>query len=262
GGGRDAGIVEYKELKLAPSDDKSQRTEVHKAFRVHFEGFLDTKTQDDSVVVMVVGRADRRGARPAGTGGRSDAANQRKRQWPTCWGDYLQFVLYKENKDTTAAVGLLAKFTNARASRFSYAGTKDKRGVTTQHMTIYHMRAEQLRGLNAKLYGMRVGNFSYVSQQLRLGDLFGNRFSVVLREVSASEEEINHSLTELKRTGFVNYYGLQRFGTGSVATHRVGIALLQGQWKEAADLILQPRTGEEQECESARKYWAETGDIN
>jgi hypothetical protein len=38
------------------------------------------------------------------------------RQWPTCWGDYLQFVLYKENKDTTAAVGLLAKFTKYDAT--------------------------------------------------------------------------------------------------------------------------------------------------
>lgn len=255
--------MEYKELKLASSDDKVHRTEVHKAFRTHFEGFLDTKTEEDRVVVMVVGRADRRG-RPAGgtrSGGRSDAGNQRQRQWPACWGDYLRFVLYKENKDTTAAVSLLAKFTNTRPNRFTYAGTKDKRGVTTQHMTIYRMRAEQLRGLNAKLYGMRAGNFSYVPQPLRLGDLFGNRFSIILREVSASEEVINEALTELKRTGFINYYGLQRFGTSSVATHRVGVALLQGRWQEATSLILQPRQGEEKDCDSARRYYLETGDI-
>ncbi len=43
-----------------------------------------------------------------------------RQSWPTCWGDYLQFVLYKENKDTTAAVGLLAKFTKYDATFLSF----------------------------------------------------------------------------------------------------------------------------------------------
>lgn len=37
---------------------------------------------------------------------------------------------------------------------------------------------------------------------------------------------------------------LQRFGSGSVATHTVGAALLRGEWKAAANLILQPRDGD------------------
>lgn len=33
----------------------------------------------------------------------------------------------------------------------------------------------------------------------------------------------------------------QRFGSGSVPTHHVGAALLKGEWKEAVDMILDPR---------------------
>jgi len=32
-----------------------------------------------------------------------------RRSWPRGRGDYCKFVLYKENKDTMEAVGLLAK---------------------------------------------------------------------------------------------------------------------------------------------------------
>lgn len=36
----------------------------------------------------------------------------------------------------------------------------------------------------------------------------------------------------------------QRFGSGSVPTHLVGAALLRGEWKGAAALILDPREGD------------------
>jgi tRNA pseudouridine13 synthase len=45
----------------------------------------------------------------------------------------------------------------------------------------------------------------------------------------------------LKANGFINYYGMQRFGTGSISTHTVGQHVLKGDWKEAINLILKPR---------------------
>eukprot|EP00434_Breviolum_minutum_P045073 symbB.v1.2.040336.t1/scaffold7155.1/size12999/1 len=38
--------------------------------------------------------------------------------------------------------------------------------------------------------------------------------------------------------GFLNYFGLQRFGTREVKTHKVGAALVAGQWEKAVHLIL------------------------
>ena len=42
----------------------------------------------------------------------------------------------------------------------------------------------------------------------------------------------------MEKTGFINYYGLQRFGSTSIPTHSIGIEILKADYKEAVDLIL------------------------
>lgn len=50
------------------------------------------------------------------------------------------------------------------------------------------------------------------------------RFELILRNIKAESEEAVAAAAEgLRRTGFVNYYGLQRFGTGAVPTHRCAV---------------------------------------
>jgi hypothetical protein len=44
--------------------------------------------------------------------------------------------------------------------------------------------------------------------------------------------------TALATSGFLNYFGLQRFGTHAVPTHAVGVALLAGDFAAAVELIL------------------------
>ncbi len=55
---------------------------------------------------------------------------------------------------------------------FAWAGTKDKRGITTQHVTAFRMLPTRLAGLNRTLRNMRVGNFEYVEEGLWLGEWF------------------------------------------------------------------------------------------
>lgn len=75
-----------------------------------------------------------------------------------------------------------------------------------------------------------------------MGDLQGNRFHVVLRDLVAdSDESIENALSKIKKNGFLNYFGLQRFGTSDVPTHVVGLAILREDWQEAIDLLLKPR---------------------
>ena len=72
-----------------------------------------------------------------------------------------------------------------------------------------------------------------------MGDLNGNRFSLTLRDVEPQDSElIEKTLTCFNENGFINYFGMQRFGTLSIPTHVIGIALLNGNWKEAVDLLL------------------------
>ncbi len=76
---------------------------------------------------------------------------------------------------------------------------------------------------------------------LKLGDLKGNRFTIVLRQVEGDDLMIEKSINSLKDFGFINYYGLQRFGTTEIATHEIGLNLLKNNFKEAINLILKPR---------------------
>jgi tRNA pseudouridine13 synthase len=54
---------------------------------------------------------------------------------------------------------------------------------------------------------------------------------------------------------------MQRFGTASVPTHSIGLALLQSDWHKAVSLILQPRPGEHPEVVAAREAWLIHGDL-
>ena len=119
-------------------------------------------------------------------------------------------------------ISLLAKFLHVNASCFSYAGTKDRRATTVQRISAQNIYSKHLLGVNKRLKNIVVGDFSYHNEQLKLGDLTGNEFTIVIRNVQANEAVVNASCSMLQENGFVNYFGLQRFGTGAIGTHEVG----------------------------------------
>ena len=55
---------------------------------------------------------------------------------------------------------------------------------------------------------------------------------------------------------------MQRFGTASIPTHLIGLALLQSDWRRAVALILQPRHGEHPDVCTARKAWLDERDLD
>lgn len=56
--------------------------------------------------------------------------------------------------------------------------------------------------------------------------------------------------------------GMQRFGTASVPTHAIGLALLKSDWHKAVSLILQKRYGEHPDVSAARDAWLVDGDYD
>lgn len=58
-----------------------------------------------------------------------------------------------------------------------------------------------------------------------------------------NEEDIQTSLESLRDNGFLNYFGMQRFGTSTVLTHTIGCAIMKREYEEASNLILYPREG-------------------
>uniref|UniRef100_A0A673H1X5 Pseudouridylate synthase 7 homolog n=1 Tax=Sinocyclocheilus rhinocerous TaxID=307959 RepID=A0A673H1X5_9TELE len=162
-----------------------------------------------------------------------DVMAPRKHSWPKNRGSFCHFVLYKENKDTMDAINLLSKFLRVRPNMFSYMGTKDKRAVTVQEIAVLKISAERLSHLNKCLMNLKLGNFSYKKQPLKLGELQGNHFTVTLFP------------------GHVLFLDLQKCVR----------AILQNNWKEVVDLILKPRPGAEKGyLVKCREEWARSQD--
>ncbi|XP_069833872.1 pseudouridylate synthase 7 homolog [Dendropsophus ebraccatus] len=232
-------------------DSKEKRTIIHQAVKGLFPG-LETKTEDrDGKKYIIAYHA----------AGKKALSNPRKHSWPKSRGSFCHFVLYKENKDTMDAINVLSKFLRVKPNIFSYMGTKDKRAITVQTIAVLKISAQRLSHLNKCLMNFKLGNFTYQKNPLKLGELQGNHFTVVLRNITGTGEQVEQAMTSLRDIGFINYYGMQRFGTTAVPTYQVGRAILQSNWNEMIDLILKPRPGAEKgylvQC---REEWAKTKD--
>ncbi|CAD7937934.1 unnamed protein product [Amoebophrya sp. A25] len=207
----------------------------------------------------------------------------RQEPWPRDRPDNLLFILYKENRETGEAINSISRSMSSdtrpkNLKSFGFAGTKDRRGCTTQFVTLFRTSERQLlhaRFSNAwdpQVYVQPVG---YVPDRLRLGKLKANRFDVLIRnlqsigavdaapatstsstgdsaveknvEISAVEDEhrglclkepVAQAFATLESIGFLNFFGLQRFGSGSIRTHEVGALLLQRKFKQAMLALL------------------------
>ena len=75
--------------------------------------------------------------------------------------------------------------------------------------------------------------YIYSKESLELGDLKGNHFTIALRDIHGSDQVIATAVENLRQNGFINYFGQQRFGTASVKTSDIGLALIKSQWMKA-----------------------------
>jgi tRNA pseudouridine13 synthase len=159
-----------------------------------------------------------------------------------------------------STASMLAKWLKCHNKVIGYAGTKDRRAITTQRMSAQRMKAERLASLNriANALGIWLGDFTYASTPVKLGELKGNRFTITLREVptTTAMDKIEGAMRSLRENGFINYYGMQRFGTSLVSTHSVGALLLNGDWKGACEAILDIKAGGMNDSLAARELYA------
>lgn len=89
------------------------------------------------------------------------------------------------------AVSMLAPLINVKATAITYAGTKDKRGKTTQWMSVKRREPAQIVRAAQRARKMFVGNFMFREQPLKLGQLHGNRLVVFTRN-AIPQIEVHH----------------------------------------------------------------------
>ncbi len=226
-------------LTMLSSNEKTIRTALHKAFKSHASAFIDTgsKVVDGKVRINLVAK------HKSSKADRKEAARRSSGQWPKDLPEYLRFTMLKQNVSTNVALDFICRTLKVGENRFQYAGVKDKRGTTTQWVTMRYGKPSHLgkvaqeRSTFAR--NIRFGDFEYVSEPHRLGALYGNRFGVILRELNRPDSEILDACKALEDHGFINFYGLQRFGKGEFGAKScdVGREIFRGDFEKATRLL-------------------------
>jgi tRNA pseudouridine13 synthase len=168
----------------------------------------------------------------------------------------------------------LAKQLNIKSKNLSYAGLKDKRGITSQRMCCRFLEPKRLIGMNRSFFGANeastdsvvfknsyiMGDFEFSKTGLNLGDLCGNKFSIVLRDCEeTTQENLDKIKSSVLENGFINYFGLQRFGN-SCDTHEVGKSILMKEYQSAVELILIPHKNAKKDVVEALNHYSAHGE--
>ena len=237
-------------IRIKVSDvSKEERKEVHSALKRFPNIEANTSEMEGEKYIEVKHK------KKCKSGGRRD--------WPRERPKYLHFTLYKENMETYEAISHLSKKCRTEEKHFGTAGTKDRRGRTTQRVSVSMVSAEQILGAAKQINRIEVGNFNYEKNEIKLGDLTGNRFEIGVRNVDVSNQQLESVMKSFRDTGFINYFGTQRFGTQGVPTHEIGKELLMGNYSAVIDLILKPRENESMlALKQAREVWKEERDAH
>ncbi|VVB74701.1 putative tRNA pseudouridine synthase D [uncultured archaeon] len=176
--------------------------------------------------------------------------------------EHLLLDMEKINTDSSAAMAIISRGLNVSKKRIGYAGLKDKRAITCQRISIYMPDPVLVERFGVK--GIEIRNPVWSNKRVELGELKGNQFTITIREIAQSEEEIRRIVEEFGKQaekGLPNFYGNQRFGGKRQITHRVGKLLLLGKFEEAVMLYLTDTYEEEkEEIKQARINLAKTKD--
>jgi tRNA pseudouridine13 synthase len=173
-------------------------------------------------------------------------------------GDYIHFTLEKNNWDTMRAVKVISKACNVSQKRIKYAGTKDRRSISAQRMSIWQVPVERLEKLKIKDLALR--DFCSSPEPVNLGSLSGNRFSILIRQVPENADERVKKIVEELGGKAPNFFGTQRFGL-RMSNHLIGKHILKGDFKAAVMSYLCDTGNEPEEATKEREKLRESEDF-
>lgn len=137
---------------------------------------------------------------------------------------FIYCKLKKKNRTTLDAIKEIAKSLHLREKEVGFAGSKDKHALTEQLISLPIEKKEKLAQI--KLENISVELIGYGNQPISLGDLEGNEFEIVVRNLEKSSIK--------PATYCENYFDEQRFSAHNVA---IGKHLIKKEFQEAAKLI-------------------------
>ena len=135
-------------------------------------------------------------------------------------------------------LAIIARALRINKTDISYAGTKDARATIIQYLSVLSSSEVTLK--HPKLELLEVKSFH---RHLQLGELSCNQFSInISNMVENCSNQSKDRLGKIVKNGFINYFGLQRFGVKHDAkwapswhqvvppTPLIGLALITGDY--------------------------------
>ncbi|XP_075816559.1 pseudouridylate synthase PUS7L [Microtus pennsylvanicus] len=257
---------ENSTFTFEPDTNKDHRKAVHHFLNKKFGNLVETKSfpeQNRSAEKPNTAITVRFREKALTHGKRSRHDDERRK------AVYTAFTLQKENLEMFEAIAFLAVQLGVIPSDFSYAGLKDKKAITYQSMVVRKVTPERLKSIEKEIKKKRMSVFNIrsVGDSLRLGQLKGNHFDIVIRhlknhmnDAASLSERVLEAIDNVKNKGFVNYYGPQRFGKGrKIQTDQIGLALLKNEMVKAIKLFLTPEDVDDP-VNKAKTYFLQTED--
>jgi tRNA pseudouridine13 synthase len=167
------------------------------------------------------------------------------------------------NWESNRMIRLMAREMGISRERIGFAGTKDKRAVTSQLMS-FECPPDALKKINLK--DIEISDVYTAKNPVRLGNLVGNEFSIRVRDLDLDLSEVPEVLDKVSSDidetgGFPNYFGVQRFGVVRPVTHIVGERIVRGDIEGAVRTYLsEPSKFENEDIIRVRKELAERED--
>jgi len=178
---------------------------------------------------------------------------------PTGDGSNLWIFIDKIGRTTLDVLLDISRELHISRKRMGFAGMKDKKAHTRQWICISNINSsdeeKEVLELNNKIHNTKFLDVKRNQKKLRLGQLIGNKFRILIRDLDNIEKSCTIAkevLSKLELLGVPNYYGWQRFGKPRTNTHLVGRALVLNDLKEAVRLYI----GNPQENEDKRVFEA------
>ncbi len=141
-------------------------------------------------------------------------------------GEHACFLLRKKDWNTIDAAKEIAERLSVPAKKVSYAGIKDKKAVTEQHISIQGVSKDKVLAL--KIKDIELVFLGYAKEKMGNNMLIGNAFRITLR---ALEKEI-----KIMPKLIPNYFDEQRFGF-KAKNHLAGKAMVKKEFSKACEFM-------------------------
>jgi len=166
---------------------------------------------------------------------------------PTDTGRFLLLELRKRNVSTLEALRVFSRFKKIPLKEIGFSGLKDKFAVTTQYLTVpesydigeacfsWRGRWVEVSSLDPlKQDGFCIKVIGRTRKPLEIGELKGNRFTITIRNFEKNlRGKFYRNLEIVKKYGFPNYFGEQRFGSVKSRDDFVLRYMLRGDFEGA-----------------------------